>query len=520
MVMCTGGDAESTARLNNLIARQGFTVTNSITHLGFTIDSRLEKLCENWSLKLARMKNLVNAFAPFSPSILCKLDICLMFIYSQLSYVGSVLPPNDEVINEIQKIIIKFLFPSINIFPKNRIFLDKAKGGLGLPPIDLFIKSIRLKFATRAATSTQTWARLLKSYFPFGQIDKVCYKVIDNPLIRDYAENLNKFHTAFFKRDKNFWSCPIFFNENVKDQYQNSTCSPPIELRAALEHKKISDAVNFESKNMLGYLELKNAWNIDLSFNHFFGIRNAIKRAMNGKKIPAEKPPDKSILFVYEKCYKAKFFRSYITDIAFDNIANFSGTLYFARIYPGTFDKSQTANFLKLWSFRALPNQIRQFALMRNNNKLLLNDQRAKFTQTSPTCTFCNFFPSMTYEDESQEHLFFNCRISNKILSEYFNNFIEGFQLKRAIFRGHIGDNEKVNLFINIEILLVLFNIFVYRNERRLPNITNIKNNCGMVKKYLLANKTYRDSFTWMENHAQGNFSRINEWTNFFIFPS
>ena len=171
-----------------------------------------------------------------------------------------------------------------------------------------------------------------------------------------------------------------------------------------------------------------------------------------------------------------------------------------------------------LWSFRALPNQIRQFALLRNNNKLILNAQRSKFSQVSPTCTFCSFFPSPSYDNETQEHLFYDCKISGKILKDYFENFTPDFDLKKAIFRGHVGKNEKENLYINIEILLVLFNIFAYRNERRLPVFANIRNSCAMVKKYLLYNKLYREGFYWMENNVQGNFLHINEWTNFFLY--
>ena len=515
MIMCTGGDEERSAFYNNLITRNGFTFTDSITHLGITIDSKMEKLGENWAKKLTKMKNLANAFAPFKPSLLCKLDICLMFFYSQLSYIGTVLLPNEDIINEIQRVVTKFLFPSINIFPANRIFLEKSKGGLGLPPINLFIKSVRLKFASRAAISNQAWAKLLRSYFPYNRIDKVCVKAIDNPLIRDYADNLNTFNSAFYNRQGNFWSCPIFFNNLLKNLDSNLPLSPPQELRAALEHRKISDAYNFDTKNILGFEELKNAWNVEFTFNVFFTIRNAIRRALFGKIIPNKKPPDKSLLFIFEKCHNAKFFRNYISQVAFDTIENFAGVQYFARIYNAPFDKSQTINFLKLWTFRALPNQIRLFALLRNNNKLLLNEQRAKFSQISPTCTFCNFFPFVVYENESQEHLFFNCRITSGVLSDYFDNFVENFDLKKAIFRGHVGQNEKENLFVNIEILLVLFNIFVYRNERRLPSINNIKNSCAIIKRYLLSYKVYRDSFNWMEKKCQGNFLVVNRWISF-----
>ena len=197
------------------------------------------------------------------------------FFYSQLSYIGAVLIPSADVVIEIQKIVTRFLFPNINIFPSNRIFLEKSKGGLGLPPIDQFIKSVRIKFASRAALSNQAWARLLRSYFPYNQISKICYSEIGNPLIRNYAEGLNSFHSCFYRKNTNFWSCPIFYNDIVRDPdlEQNSPFSPPMDLRAALMHKSLSDAYNFNNKDVYGFEEIKNRWDIDISFNFFFRMR-------------------------------------------------------------------------------------------------------------------------------------------------------------------------------------------------------------------------------------------------------
>ena len=105
MIMCTGVGDENEVYFSNLVARHHFTYTNSITHLGISIDSKLKKLDDNWIKKLTRIKNLANTFFHFAPSILCKLDICLMFFYSQLSYIGTVLIPSAEIIDNIQKII-------------------------------------------------------------------------------------------------------------------------------------------------------------------------------------------------------------------------------------------------------------------------------------------------------------------------------------------------------------------------------------------------------------------------------
>ena len=110
--MCVCADVNVRTRFENLITHHGFTHANTITHLGLRIDAFLTNLNDNWVTKIAKMKNLANCFSQFSPSILCKLDICLMFFFSQLSYLGTVIAPSPTIIEEIQKIVVKFIFPS------------------------------------------------------------------------------------------------------------------------------------------------------------------------------------------------------------------------------------------------------------------------------------------------------------------------------------------------------------------------------------------------------------------------
>ena len=51
------------------------------------------------------------------------------------------------------------------MFSKEGTFSEKNKGGLGIPDVNLFFKTLRTKFAMQAQSSTQSWAVILRENF-------------------------------------------------------------------------------------------------------------------------------------------------------------------------------------------------------------------------------------------------------------------------------------------------------------------------------------------------------------------
>jgi hypothetical protein len=60
--------------------------------------------------------------------------------YSQLNYIGSVLPVKPQFISEIENIIFNFVRGKMNI-AKHRVFSETSKGGLGLFNVKKFLKA-------------------------------------------------------------------------------------------------------------------------------------------------------------------------------------------------------------------------------------------------------------------------------------------------------------------------------------------------------------------------------------------
>ena len=79
-----------------------------------------------------------------------------MFFLSKLSYIASCLLPSQATIEIIENIIMNFLFPTKNTFPKHRVFSPISDGGLGIPNIKYFCSNIYTKTAMNAPKVSST----------------------------------------------------------------------------------------------------------------------------------------------------------------------------------------------------------------------------------------------------------------------------------------------------------------------------------------------------------------------------
>ena len=126
--------------------------------------------------------------------------------------------------------------------------------------------------------------------------------------------------------------------------------------------------------------------------------------------------------------------------------------------------------FLSLWRLRYIPNYARNFLLLRNNNKILLNLQLSKFMNISPECTFCSFFPLSTeIPHETIVHLFFDCTITKNCLNAYFNNFINDCHFcQKILFLKAFKTYVPVRTFISTSKFPQHYFTFTSQNKKRI----------------------------------------------------
>ena len=203
---------------------------------------------------------------------------------------------------------------------------------------------------------------------------------------------------------------------------------------------------------------------------------------------------------------------------------------YFNNVCPEPYNPKQTSMFINQWNLRFIPNFIRNFMLLRNNNKLLLNLQLSKFLDVSPYCTFCSLFPSNTEQPtETVLHLFYECRITKQCLEPYFSNFIENFDfsLKKATFKGIHELHHNANLYFNIDISIALTYIFTSKTKKRIPSFQGLSRFiCTIKKDMMMTSNKYNAIHFRVRELYNGNFKKLDNFleclprwfTNSYIF--
>ena len=447
----------------------GFTHAKFTTVLGFHIDEELNNLGQNWVKIINSLAITSNIWSSFTPSITTKIDIIKMFFLSKLSYPASCLSPSPDIVKRIEEIVCKFLFPSKNIFPMTRIFAPIKDGGLNIPNITDFCNAMLSKTAMRALDSDQPWAISLRKHFPNENI--TLFAKIPNlqrSIIPKLIDKLNATHFNFYR--KYFFSAPLFYSLAPLTNDNLVPISPtPALSQSNLINCCVLDIFNFQESRILTSQEINMKFGTIIPYLIYFRLYGGISAFIHNNP-PPQLQPRKSILsFFYSKNPSCKKIVNLIPENSVP-LTRLTSYCYFNSICPEPFNFRQTSSFLSLWNYRWIPNYIRNFILLRNNNKILLNLQLSKFLDTPPGCTFCSFFPLTTdIPGETPLHLFYECMATKTCTIPYFHQFIDNIEisLKSAFFKGVYEHQPCLNTYLNIEVSLVLQFIYICKMKKK-----------------------------------------------------
>ena len=79
-------------------------------------------------------------------------------------------------------------------------------------------------------------------------------------------------------------------------------------------------------------------------------------------------------------------------------------------------------------------------------------------SQINPSCSFCQRFPLTILPKETHQHLFHDCPSSYEIIYKYFSDYYdETLNIRQAVFKGHDANTNLEMIYVNIDILLILF---------------------------------------------------------------
>jgi Reverse transcriptase (RNA-dependent DNA polymerase) len=464
----------------------GFAITDEITVLGFKINNGDQIFDENANSILDKITKQKRIWCRYNLSLPGRINISKTMLYSQLNYIGCVIPIQENVIKTIETSIYKFVSGNLRI-ARERVFLPVESGGLGLFDIKNFLDAQSCSWIRRARIIDQDWkARLIGS--GAGNIHCISSHNIKGsqyPVLHHIASAFDRFRKKFTASDNNYKVSHILFNEGLTTGIRSKKC---------LEYEDILPDTNDDLNriNILTGLKIsdliingrpltKNQFTANIGFNitnelwqKLEKIRSAAKTkygsddylpVKSSQQFFAEwKKGSKKIRLVLGRPQK-KYVPHNMIKYA-ENTETVIGL-----------DNSEYLN--KFWNRGYFSNDFRVFIFKLHSNTLPYNTILSHFVRdVGRNCTFCNLTQNPEEEDENVLHFFYNCTTSENLrvrLYRWITNNNRDNATRREFFCGFRELNNYHSEFLNIVTKLLKKFLWDSRTRKSLPAFDGLK---------------------------------------------
>ncbi len=196
------------------IRNLGFCLKDSIHILGMDIDRDLELIDENFEKTVVSLKKCVQYWKRYNLTLTGRINVIKSLLFSQILYLGNFIMPSAERLKKIQTVLDEFAVGSMN-FAKNRIYLAKEEGGLGLFNVENFLLGQQAVWVLRTNQSTRdNWRYKLRSLCN-GNV--LCagphlIKKSANPVLHGLSTSFEKFKLKHDRMHSNFAQATVFNN--------------------------------------------------------------------------------------------------------------------------------------------------------------------------------------------------------------------------------------------------------------------------------------------------------------------
>ena len=373
---------------------------------------------------------------------------------------------------------------------KNRLFLEKKDGGLGLIDIENYIGSQACSWVRRAYFLNDSWKRDL-FFLSDGNVFNLRQSKVDkimNPIIFFIAGHFERFLYAFTVEKENFRRAHFFDNpcftfdvnrqhflkksfftedewDTYKNQIQNLTFDRLVSMEGIIKSK-----IEFEIGTGLRLTELKFAKIESLA-------RSSI--AKYSRADAKEKKTDTVQNFLMRIKKGSRRVRAILEKKITATVS--SNMVKYAQLTETIIDYKNSEILNSAWSFSYLKNSVRTFTFKLHNNILGLNTRVSHFVRGHPrTCTFCDLSNEPEEREESTLHLFFECMYVEPILNNFYKWLFEAdndyFLSRSEFFVGFNCENDSKKKSLLVVNILVKKYIWDCKQRFYLPTLIGLKN--------------------------------------------
>jgi hypothetical protein len=495
----------------DFVLDSGFTPVNSIKILGFNISNNFEDLVQNFPPVLDKIKTIANFWERFNLSLPGRINVAKTLMLSQISFLASIIPVPDDLIDSTQEIINKFIIGTFR-FSNKMCTVPANKGGLNMINVKNFVTSLHCSWIKRAcAEDIDNWRSDLNNLTGGNIINLDPVQVpAYNPILKTLSESYSRFKKIFYTTGRNFFKSGLINNDLLilnrrskiragLDLFRGSAANSDEVIRkyAQLTVTDLSaDGVEFITLD-----ELIQKTNIIYTARQFNDIKTAIKDSwyLIQKNNALVEDPVSSIsmrdfLFRFKK--GSKNFRKILDAGAYKNtplVRNQRVKTFFRLINLPVPAENTLEKIYADWTYTVYTVKVRDFAFKYRNNLLGLNTRVSHFNDiVQRGCTFCNLTRAGAdpVPDETFDHLFYSCRHTYNVIQAFYRKFLPNWLLnddqkvKAFIFTGISHESDTFDNFF-ISTIALHFNFFIWQ--------------CKLQKKIPLPENWYNEMFYTVE---------------------
>ena len=392
-------------KINMVRENCSFRLVDQIKTLGVTFNSKLDNLDVNFQNISCKIDNLITFWSKFSFTLYGRKIIANTFLLSQLSYISSIIRPNNLIIRDIENKIVKFIIGKEKL-ARERIFHQIGRGGLGFPKIEDFILSLRisfLKFCLKTEFKNST------SHFISSVTNENLYTLYTDPRVPLYpfAISFCKDKDLYFSKiaslGKNIFKIP-FFNEYFPGE---CNISPHLVSNSRNIISRITNITIDKIYNQNGIFDknhVEDILHIGIDWGTYFRLRTHVNRVVDRFKNFNIHYPTIDIRKLFNnKSTKSKMFRTHLSNLIETKNKWIEKKLRINNI-------NQSFHSAEILKCNFIPNQMKLLFFKYINNTLLWGNQLSKFTAVeNGLCNFCSKEPYIVPQLETSDHVLNGC---------------------------------------------------------------------------------------------------------------
>ena len=463
------------------IVELGFNIVSEITILGMRIGGEPE---QNFLEILNKVNNQKLFWVRFNLSLPGRINIAKSMMYSQINYLGCILPLDIVQLQRLSLLIEDFVRGNLNI-SKKRMTMSCEEGGLGLFKLNDFLDAQRCSWIKRAQNLDDNWKRKLyaSSYGHITNIRAEYFNSYESPILHCIVTSYEKFLANHTMWNENFKTALIFDNPSLHTNLRTRD-RVDAQFFGELFNTYKAEIYSLKMTNIYnqGYVPLEifiHNTGIQISERKLIGLRGVYDTATikYAKENGANLDNTEILTFINRFKKGSRSFRRVFCEKKNDMISN--NMVRFADNTETIIGLNLSEKLNASWNISYLDNSLRTFIFKLHNNALNYNHVIAHFAENiEPYCTFCILTRNVEQERDTVLHVFFSCPITETFNERFFAwVFGNNKDIRRSEAFGFFNEANNDNNFILFVVTKILQKyIWDCKLRKTLPIFQDIQN--------------------------------------------